>query len=258
MPESTPAPNPPKPPTSENQPPGPEKPGRTRGTANRAHLNEITDSKKTVRSARDPRYAPGLAEAEMDPTLPVQIDALAKQTTRDIGTLRTLRTGGKKLTQAEAGGKDAILAALAPIQTAAKRKYDGDEATQRENYYIGEALATEAFDLVLLAGASVRDRLSPGDAGEPPQDTLPGIRPDKQIKLLADAVAQFDGSDAAQTGQQNDASALLEKIALAITALARLRRQIQLAADQAWPWRTQAVKAIRKAFLLPPDRPLTE
>ena len=54
------------------------------------------------------------------------------------------------------------------------------------------------------------------------------------------------------TSRQNDASALLEKIALAITALARLRRQIQLAADQTWPWRTEGVKAIRKAFLLPP------
>ncbi len=38
--------------------------------------------------------------------------------------------------------------------------------------------------------------------------------------------------------------------------LAGLRHQVQLAADQAFPWRTPGVAAIRQSFLLPPDRPL--
>jgi hypothetical protein len=29
-----------------------------------------------------------------------------------------------------------------------------------------------------------------------------------------------------------------------------------IAADQAWPWRTSGVATIRKAFLLLPDRPM--
>ena len=38
-----------------------------------------------------------------------------------------------------------------------------------------------------------------------------------------------------------------------VPKLAKLRRQAQLAADQAWPWRTPGVATIRKAFLLSPD-----
>jgi len=43
-----------------------------------------------------------------------------------------------------------------------------------------------------------------------------------------------------------------------VPKLAKLRRQVQLAADQAWPWRTPGVATIRKAFLLSPDRPMKD
>jgi hypothetical protein len=35
-------------------------------------------------------------------------------------------------------------------------------------------------------------------------------------------------------------------------------RNVQLAADQAWPRRTPGIAAIRKDFLLPGDRPMTD
>jgi hypothetical protein len=41
-----------------------------------------------------------------------------------------------------------------------------------------------------------------------------------------------------------------------VPKLAKLRRQVQLAADQAWPWRTPGVATIRKAFLLSQGRPM--
>ena len=55
-----------------------------------------------------------------------------------------------------------------------------------------------------------------------------------------------------------EAAATLEQIETDIAKLAGLRRQVQLAADQAWPWRTPGVVTIRKSFLLPPTRPLNE
>lgn len=36
------------------------------------------------------------------------------------------------------------------------------------------------------------------------------------------------------------------------------RREVQLAADQAWPWRTAGMAALRKALLLPPNQPLKD
>jgi len=50
----------------------------------------------------------------------------------------------------------------------------------------------------------------------------------------------------------------VEAIKANVPKLAKLRRQVQLAADQAWPCRTPNVKTIRKAFLLPTDRPPAE
>jgi hypothetical protein len=190
--------------------------------------------------------------------LPDQIDKLAKDVTIDLGKIRAARTGGKTLTKEQTAAKESILAVLAPIQTAAKRKYSEDDEEHRENYYIGDTLASQGPDDIVIAAEAVLDLLTPGDNGEPPEDTLLGIKPDKQIKALADAIAAVGGTGAAQGNQKSDASALLEKVELAIAQLAKLRRQVQLAADQAWPWRTQGVKSIRKAFLLPPDRPLTE
>jgi hypothetical protein len=41
-----------------------------------------------------------------------------------------------------------------------------------------------------------------------------------------------------------------------IGKLAGLRHQVQLAAEQAFPWRTPGVASIRKSFQLPTDRPM--
>jgi hypothetical protein len=103
-----------------------------------------------------------------------------------------------------------------------------------------------------------RDRLSPGENNEPPQDVLPGVKADLQIKALADAIALHDIKNTAQGDQQTAASGTLEAIEANPKKLAGLRCQIQLAADQAWPWRTAGVATIRKDFLLPADRPLTD
>jgi hypothetical protein len=40
--------------------------------------------------------------------------------------------------------------------------------------------------------------------------------------------------------------------------MTKVAKTIQLAADQAWPWRTPGVATIRKAFLLSPDRPMKD
>jgi hypothetical protein len=40
--------------------------------------------------------------------------------------------------------------------------------------------------------------------------------------------------------------------------LADLCREVQLVADQAWPWRTPDVAILRKSFLLPANQPLKD
>ncbi|MBI4325197.1 MAG: hypothetical protein HY674_08020 [Chloroflexi bacterium] len=87
---------------------------------------------------------------------------------------------------------------------------------------------------------------------------LPGITAAGRIKELADAITTYGGKDQAQGEKQTEAGKLLEAIKANVPKLAKLRRQVQLAADQAWPWRTPGVATIRKAFLLSPDRPMKD
>ncbi|MBK8039108.1 MAG: hypothetical protein IPK22_18550 [Verrucomicrobiaceae bacterium] len=106
----------------------------------------------------------------------------------------------------------------------------------------------------------VLKRLSPGENNAPPADTLPGIKPGPggTIDTLAQALAKRVATSSARTTQQNKSSATLEQITAKVETLATHRKEIQLAADQAWPWRQNGVEAIRKAFLLPVDRPLSD
>lgn len=237
--------------------PAPATPKRLRGDHNRQFLNELKDARKVAQSAIDSRYSAGLADVEMDSTLPTQIVTLADSITTDLGLMQGARTGRKSMTKQEILARDALIAVLSPIQTAAKRKFQGADEPLRKNYGIGEPLANLGLEEVTLVCRGVLARLSPDANNTPPLDVLLGIKADT-IAALATAIDTYGAKDTAQGTQQDLASGLLEKVQTNIDTLASLRRQIQLAADQAYPWRKQGVSTIRKAFLLPVDRPLTD
>jgi hypothetical protein len=225
---------------------------------NRKHLAEVADARKVAAAALDPKYAPGLAGVDFDATLPPQATALASQIEAGLGQLKGTRATRKVMTAQEKAARAALIAVIAPIQTAAKRKFSGDTQKQREAYNIGAGLASDTLEEVQNAARAILARLSPGENNAPPVDVLPGIKADKQIKALADAIAAYGSKDDALHDKQKEASGTLEDIQAAVDKLAGLRHQIQLAADQAWPWRTPKVATIRKAFLLPTDRPLPQ
>ena len=251
-------PNEPTPPTPSTPTPTAPKPNRERGIANRDHLDEIATSRKVAAAATDPAHTRPLVAVELDTTLPTQINTLADIIEADIGKLTGERAGKAAMTEQEKAARDALMAVLQPIQTAAKRKFAGETQTLREAYYISAGLSGGTLDEVLTASRIVLARLSPGDGNAPPQDVLPGITAAGRIKELADAITAYGGKDQAQGEKQTEAGKLLEAIKANVPKLAKLRRQVQLAADQAWPWRTPGVATIRKAFLLSPDRPMKD
>jgi hypothetical protein len=181
----------------------------------------------------------------MDATLPTQILTLADTITTDLGSMQNARTGRKTMTKQEKLARTGLLTALAPIQTAAKRKFQDADGTLRENYGIGNALGSQSLGDVTLVCESVLARLSPGLAPEntPPLDVLAGIKA-PQIAALATAIETYGAKDTAQSSEQNIAAGLLEKVKTNIEVLAGLRRHIQLAADQAWPWRKKGISTI--------------
>jgi hypothetical protein len=155
------------------------------------------------------------------------------------------------MTAQETTARDALIAVIAPIQAAARRKFTGDLEQMRHAYFIGEGLPEDTLGEVQTAAIAIRDRL----VGTPPQDVLPGIKA-AQITALSNAVTQYATDVPAPGDQQNENTGALETIVANIGKLAGLRHQVQLAAEQAFPWRTPGVASIRKSFQLPTDRPM--
>jgi hypothetical protein len=224
---------------------------RQRSTINRKHLNEIANSRAVAKAAADPANTATLAVVEFDPTLPAQITTLADATETAIGKLTGTRVQKTELTAEEKIARDALMAVIAPIQTAVRRKFTGDQAEMRHAYFIGEGLAEDTLGEVQTAAIAIRDRL----VGTPPQDVLPGIKA-AQITALSNAVTQYAAGVTAPSDQKNENSKALEIIVANIGKLAGLRHQVQLAAEQAFPYRNPGVASIRKSFMLPTDRPM--
>jgi hypothetical protein len=228
---------------------------RQRSTINRKHLNEIANSRAVAKAAADPANTAALAVVEFDPTLPAQITTLADTTETAIGKLTGTRVQKTELTAEEKIARDALIAVIAPIQTAARRKFTGDQEQLRHAYFIGEGLPDDTLGEVQTAAIAIRNRLAPGANNTAPQDVLPGIKA-AQIAALSNAITLYAADVAAPGGQKNENSKALEAIIANIGKLAGLRHQVQLAAEQAFPWRTPGVASIRKSFQLPTDRPM--
>ena len=118
---------------------------RQRRTINRKHLNEIANSRAVAKAAADPANAAALAVVEFDPTLPAQITTLADTTEAALGKLTGTRAVKTEMTAQETAARDALIAVIAPIQTAARRKFTGDQEQLRHAYFIGEGLAEDTL-----------------------------------------------------------------------------------------------------------------
>jgi len=228
---------------------------RTRSTINRAHLDEIKNSRAVAAAANDPANTAALAAVELDATLPAQITTLAGTTETAIGKLTGTRAQKTEMTAQETTARDALFAVIAPIQTAAKRKFTGDTEKLRQAYFIGENLAHDNLHEVQTAAIAIRDRLVAVAPATAPLDVLPGVKP-AQITALSGAITTYAAGITAPTDQHNENTGALNAIVANIATLAGLRHQVQLAAEQAFPYRNSGVATIRKTFLLPPDRPL--
>ena len=224
---------------------------RTRSSINRGHLDEIKNSRAVAKAAIDPANTAALAAVEFDATLPAQITTLADATETSIGKLTGTRAQKTEMTAQETTARDALFAVIAPIQTAAKRKFTGDSGKLRQAYFIGENLAHDNLHEVQTAAIAIRDRL----VGTPPQDLLPGVKA-AQITALSSAITTYAANITAPGDQSNENAGALQAIVANIGKLAGLRHQVQLAAEQAFPWRNSGVASIRQSFLLPTDRPM--
>ncbi len=217
--------------------PAPKSKPAARSIANRAFLNEIADARTVATAALDPANTAALAEAELDPAIPGQINALATSIETAINEITGARGNTSMTVAQQATAREAILTALSPIQTAAKRKFTGDQESQRTAYGIAEPLASMEFDLFLTLATGALERLTPDTSTTPPTppvDVLPGINAVK-ITALSDAIDLCGGKKQERTKNQEIAEQKLEKVKTDIAHLAALRREVSSHAEQATP-----------------------
>jgi hypothetical protein len=238
----------------------PDKPKRTRSPINQEFLDEIEDSREVAAAAADPAHSSFLVAVDLDPNLAAILNALAGEVETDLGNLIGSRAAKKAKTGEHDTDREAIISALSTIQTAARRKYKGDDEAMRSAYGIGTTIINESTEDLATFATGVLKRLNYGVNNAAPLDTLPGIKLDVggAVDTLAKALAKRIATESARKAVKHQSTATLEQIILKVETLTTYRKEIQLAADQAWPWRKEGVTSIRKAFLLPADRPLSD
>ena len=158
------------------------------------------------------------------------------------------KTAAKQgVTGTEAELKDALVERLQEVQKAAKQKSvrTGDK-TLPKKYGIGGKFSSSRA-LLEQAADSFLENLK--------TDTLPGIDA-AAVTAIKDALAAYRQVQADQTGAQSGATTGRTGLEAAVAAIARRRREIQLAADAAWPASKKTNAGIRVEFGLPADKAL--
>lgn len=224
--------------------PTPAKTRLPRAAFNRTIVALLSEAADLVVTARDPRFAPMLAEYEITPAL---IDALEANIAL-ANDFFGIASSGAQTSQADTAAKDALEAALEtairPIQTGARLSYATSGADQRR-YYIGQDLGQDETQLERMATTILKNLKT---------DTLRGVTPAK-IAALQSAYDAWHAAVLAhpsnQVVSQTD-RAQGNKILLQIKPT---MREIKIAGDGAYPYDEAATRPLRKLFHIPEKQP---
>lgn len=193
---------------------------RAPGAVNRKYLNELELTQELLDAAEQADFAQKLA-------------------TRDWG--------GPERT--------ALLAKKEALETVAGLNV-GRVATRKMST-AEEELAREHLLRLLFMADAVLHKLTPQAPATQPEIKLKGVTA-ADLTELAAAVEEYSDANGRQLG------AIVDRVRGTQTAnelyveLTELRRDLQLAADQAWPYQDAANHPARGAFRIPLDRPAIE
>jgi len=217
---------------------------RSRSLINQALAVELTLARELADTAAKTTYAAKLAEEEIDAAFLTAMNL-------EIGKAEALlaSAGGKSAekktsTDSEEDRKKELLELIGKVQARAKRKYPKIGDPLRDKYYIGEHLANSRT-LLENAAQAIITRLA--------TDTLPGMKP-ADVTALQAALTAYKTVQTTQSGDQSDATTARSQLEAKVKEVAELRRQIQYAADAAWPATKKVNAGVRTEFKLSPDR----
>ncbi len=232
-----------------------------RAEVNRATLNDIFLADKCAKAAAEDENIATLSGRDWTAQEQAGLTAgvtLAEDLVRKI---KAARAGKKTRTQTETAAREELLAALDPILTGAKRTFP-DRAGERTLFGVGENIANSTTHSLWRLARDTHENLTPGEgeAGypSPANYTLKGVLPE-EIDRLGDLAQKYKDADFAQAEANLTAAEHLDRLNQHMDKkLNPLRRELQLTAEQAWPYRESTNRSKRLAFGLPGNRPMTE
>ena len=239
-------------PENQNQPvtpPDPKPKRAPRGDIDHTITDDIKLARDCHHQAEKPLYIPLLTEREWLPANQTALGDAIEQSDTLLTQLLRARTSTGKYSDDETAARAALLAALAPVQKAARRTFpEGDP--RRADFGVGaDASNSDTNDLIRLVTYAADQLKDPA-----PKAKLTGLTP-AEITALSTLTAQYRTADFAAADAQLDASTLLAHLNHHIdTQLNPRRRDLQIAADMAWPHTNPLNAPLRTAFGIPADK----
>ena len=231
-------------------------PRKPRGPFDQGKLDEIERTRDIIAAYRLPEHKQKLIDRDVTEAEVAALETNTNLAEAAITGGRSATVAKEQLTAEEGIAKAALLAGIATTQRGALRTFRSDQRARLGDFFIGEDLDTNLPRLKTIA-AAILDRLQPGANNTPPLDVLKGVKaPD--IAALATALGQLTAKDNAQGTALSAAKAERRTAEELIADIVAGRLDIQLAADQEWPWTTREHDVIRAQFKLPLTRPMTE
>ncbi len=228
--------------------PTPQAAKRANWPINKKYIEELDLADSICAAAQRAPYAAALADEDVDATAVQNLANKILAAENLIYQATDGKAGRKILTKAEQGLHDTLLAKVQAIQKRAKRKYTSSDDPNRDKYFLHHSHNLAGNHAMLLTAAdSIAKTL--------PNDKLPGAKATTAAELQQAADDFRDGLKA-KSGGGGDASQSFKALDAAIADIAAARRDIQLAADTAWPAGVPADAPARAEFKLPADRSL--
>lgn len=227
-----------------------------RGEVNSGILREIDLASQCARAAAEDDYQPTLLQRQWTAANQTSLTAAATHASDLVRDIKAARAGKKTRTREEETARAELIASLDPILAGAKRTF-AEGSGERDLFGVGGDIAKATTARLYRLATDTFQNLTP-TGSDPAKYTIRGVLP-AEITRLGDLGQQYKNADFAQADAILDAAELLDQLTQHMAGILNpLRRELQFAAEQAWPSREPMNRSKRLAFGLPPSRPMTE
>jgi hypothetical protein len=220
---------------------------RDHSPINQEWIKELNDSEQIAAAAQKPAYAPTLAEGDIDAAKVTAFAKAVSDAQKLAGTATQKTTSKVGVTNREAELMGNLVELIQEVQKRAKQKYEAKNPTVLKDYAVGGKWYNTR---------TILEQTATNILGKLAADTLPGIDAAK-VAALQKALNDYKQVQTDQIGGQADATTDRANLEVAVKDIVARRREIQFAADAAWPHTNKANAGIRTEFKLPTDRALT-